>query len=59
MDNSESKARFNFYTPAADYMEQNDMFKSIINSVNFFIIMIMFILSTIVVYSLMISDVNE
>lgn len=45
--------------PTATYMRANTQFKSMISSINSIEILVMFMLSLIVVYSLMISDVNE
>lgn len=45
--------------PAASYMRENIKFKAMISSINAIQILVMFLLSTVVVYSLMISDVNE
>ena len=45
--------------PAAAYMKANAHFKSMLSSINSIEIIVMFMLSLIVVYSLMISDVNE
>ena len=40
-------------------MITNSMFKQMIGSINVIQIIVMFCLSTMIVYSLMISDVNE
>ena len=45
--------------PTATFMRANTQFKSMISSINSIEILVMFMLSLIVVYSLMISDVNE
>ena len=53
------KAAFNFMTPAASYMAQNQTFNEMFTSFNILVIVFLFLLASIVIYSLMISDVNE
>ena len=59
LDGSPNKNGYKMLMPTAAYMETNSMFKAMISSVNVVQILVMFLLSIIVVYSLMISDVNE
>ena len=59
VDDSESEARFNSKAPTADYIAEFGSLKSLLNSMNFMIILSMICLSFIIIYSLMISDVNE
>ena len=59
LDGSPNETIFNKDLPTLVYVEQNDYFKQMMRAVNANLIINIVLLSIIVVYSLMLSDVNE
>ena len=58
-DGTICSTNFDAMMPTALYIEQNEVFKSLYDGLNVVVILLLFLLATLVVYSLMISDVNE
>ena len=59
LDGSLNASIFNMEMPTLMSVEQNDFFSQLMRSVNANLVINIFLLSIIVVYSLMLSDVNE
>ena len=59
LDGSENPSNFQMELPTLWYIESNVMAKQLMKSVNANLVINMVMLSSIVIYSLMLSDVNE
>ena len=56
---NQSVTEFQYITPTASYLQTNIVFQDMLSAFNILVIMFLFLLAAIVIYSLMISDVNE
>lgn len=59
LDGSPSGAKFFMEMPTLTYMESNSFFLSLMTSVNGILVVNVLLLSFLVIYSLMLSDVDE
>lgn len=59
LDGSPSDVEFSMQMPTLSYMESNSFFLSLMTSVNGILVVNVMLLSFLVIYSLMLSDVDE
>ena len=59
IDGSITQSTFNAIMPTVMYLQTNSVFKEMFIGFNVLVIVFLFLLASIVIYSLMISDVNE